>query len=83
MESTVCIRTVQTPSVRFLPFYPESLARGCSGSTFFYAPGTAVQGRSSRDPSPACPSLDLHTALPFTLSPLALVETLFNTIEQP
>ncbi len=63
MESTVCIRTVQTPSARLLPFYPESLARGCSGSTFFYAPGTAVQGRSSRAPSPACPNLDLHTVI--------------------
>ena len=30
-----------------------------------------------------CHSLDLHNVLSFTLSPLALVETLFNTIEQP
>ena len=47
----------------------ESLARGCSGSKFFCAPGPAVQGRSSRASSPARPSLDLDHALPSALSP--------------
>ena len=46
-------------SARPLPL--ESLARGCSGSRFFCAPGPAVQGKSSRAPSPARPSLTLTT----------------------
>ena len=50
-------------SARQLPL--ASPARGCSGSKFFCAPGPAVQGRSSRAPSPARPSLDLDHALPF------------------
>ena len=72
---------LQNEQALLLPFYPQSLARGFSGSTFFYAPGNAVQGRSSRAPSSPCPSLDIHNVLSFTLSPLAPVETLFNTID--
>ena len=48
----------------------ESPARGCSGSRFFCAPGPAVQGRSSRAPSPARHSLDLDHALLLLYSPL-------------
>jgi len=52
-------------SARLLPL--ESSARRCSGSKFFCAPGTAVQGRSSRAPSPARPSSDLDHAFLFAL----------------
>jgi len=61
----------------------ESLARGCSGSKFCCAPGPAVQGRSSRAPSPARPSLNLDHALPPTLSPLDQVAKSLNTIGKP
>ena len=60
-----CIKQEYRRSARLLPL--ESLARGCSGSKFFCAPGPAVQGRSSRASSPARPSLDLDHALLFAL----------------
>jgi hypothetical protein len=41
---------------------------GWSGSKFLCSPGPATQGRSSRAPSPARPSLDLDHALLFALS---------------
>jgi hypothetical protein len=62
-HDTNCIK--YRTSARLLPL--ESLARGCSGSKFFSAPGPAVQGRSSRAPSPARPSLDLDHTLLFAL----------------
>ena len=58
-HDTNCIKQRYKTSARLLPL--ESHARGCSGSKFFYAPGPAVQGRSSRAPSPARPSLDLQS----------------------
>jgi hypothetical protein len=72
-----CIKQEYRRSARLLPL--ESLARGCSGSKLFCAPGPAVQGRSSRASSPARPSLDLDHALPSALSPLDQVAN----IEQP
>jgi len=60
---TNCIK--YKTSAGLLPL--ESPARGCSGSKFFCASGPAVQGRSSRAPSPARPSLDLDHALLFAL----------------
>ena len=71
-----CIKQEYRRSARLLPL--ESLARGCSGSKFFCAPGPAVQGRSSRASSPARPSLDLEHALPSALSPLDQVAKRFN-----
>ena len=56
---TNCIK--YRTSARTLPL--ESPARGCSGSKFLCALGPAVQGRSSRAPSPARPSLDLDHRL--------------------
>ncbi len=61
-HDTDCIKYRR--SARMLPL--ESPARGCSGSKFLCAPGPAVQGRSSRAPSPARPSLDLDHARCFT-----------------
>jgi hypothetical protein len=66
-HNTTCIKQGYKTSARRLPL--ESLARGCSGSRFFCVPGRAVQGRSSRAPSPAHPSFDPDHALPFVLSP--------------
>ena len=57
-HDTGCIE-YKTSARRFRPL--ASPARGCSGSKFFCAPGTAVQGKSSRAPSPARPSLTLTT----------------------
>jgi hypothetical protein len=53
-HNTNCIKegNIKT-SARLLPL--ESPARRCSGSKCFCAPGFAVQGRSSRAPSPASP----------------------------
>ena len=56
---TNCIKQEYKQERNALPL--ESLARGCSGLKFSCAPGPAVQGRSSRAPSPACPRLDLAT----------------------
>ena len=56
----------KTSARRLMPLEP--LARGCSGSKFFCTPGPAVQGRSSRAPSPARPSLDLDTPFSFSLA---------------
>jgi len=66
-HNTTCIKQGYKTSARRLPL--ESLARGCSGSRFFCVPGHAVQGRSSRAPSPARPSFDPDHALHFLLSP--------------
>jgi hypothetical protein len=63
---TDCIKQGNKTSARLLPL--ESLARGCSGSKFFCAPGPAVKGRSSRAPSPARPSFDFDHALPLSRS---------------
>ena len=65
-HNTTCVKPGYKTSARRLPL--ESLARGCSGSRFFCVPGHAVQGRSSRAPSPARPSFDPDHALPFVLS---------------
>ena len=58
-HDTNCIKQEYKKERNALPL--ESLARGCSGLKFSCAPGPAVQGRSSRAPSPACPRLDLAT----------------------
>ena len=63
-----CVQKGYKTSARRLPL--KSFARRCSESRFFCAPRPAVQGsqgRSSRAPSPARPSLDLDHALPFVL----------------
>jgi hypothetical protein len=65
-HNTTCIKQGNKTSARRLPL--ESLARGCSGSRFFCVPEHAVQGRSSRAPSPARPSFDSDHALHFVLS---------------
>jgi hypothetical protein len=66
-HNTTCIKQGYKTSARRLPL--ESLTRGCSGSRFFCVPGHAVQGRSSRAPSPARPRFDPDHALPFVLLP--------------
>jgi hypothetical protein len=67
----------------FCPWSPSREGVRDQSSFTIYATGPAVQGRSSRAPSPARHSLDLDHALPFALSPLALVAKGFNTIEKP
>ena len=62
-----CIK--HNPSASLLPL--ESPSRRCSGSKFFCAPGPAIQGRSSRAPSPSHPSSDLDHALLLLYSPLS------------
>ena len=71
-RNTTCIKQGNKTSARLLPL--GSPARGCSGSKFFCAPGSAVQGRSSRAPSPARPSVDFDHALP-RCAPRALAST--------
>jgi hypothetical protein len=56
-------------SARCLPL--ESLARGCSGSRFFCVPGHAVQGGSSRAPSPARPLYSIYPGRGPTHGPLS------------
>ena len=70
-HNTNCIKQGNKTSARLLPL--ESLA-GRSGSKFFCVPGPAVQGRSSRAPSPARPSFDFDHALP-RCAPRALAST--------
>jgi len=45
----------------------ESPTRGCSGSKYLCVPGPAIQGKSSRAPSPDSPRLTLTKALLFAL----------------
>ena len=79
-HDTNCIKQEYRRSARLLPL--ESLARGCSGSKFFCAPGPAVQGRSSRASSPARPSLDLdHRLALCSLSPVEVAKRLKTLLE--